>query len=157
MKNMKINWKIFIFCLVAVYATAFIGSIFTSGAVKSDWYESIKPALTPPSFVFPIVWNILFFLIALSLYFAFQGSRKKNEKRNVILVFSVNLILNILWSVLYFGLKNPLASFIEIFFLISSIILMIIITKKVSKKASYLLTPYLAWVCFAALLNYLSI
>ena len=58
----KVKWKVLIISLIIVYAVAFIGSIFTSANTNSDWYQSIKPALTPPNFVFPIVWNILFFL-----------------------------------------------------------------------------------------------
>jgi len=153
----KTNWKILVYCLIAVYATAFIGSIFTSNAVKSDWYESIKPSITPPGYVFPIVWNILFFLIALSFYFAIINSKDSKDKRKITGVFVTNFLLNILWSVLYFGIRNPLASFIEIIFLIASIALMILVTCKISKKSAYLLVPYLIWVCFASILNYLSI
>ena len=73
------------------------------------------------------------------------------------LVFGINFILNIFWSVLYFGLKNPGLAFIEIILLEISIIAMIILTYKISKKSSYLLIPYFLWVAFASLLNFLSI
>ena len=153
---MKIKWKILITSLIVVYLVAFLGSLFTSPNTDTAWYESIKPSITPPNWVFPIVWNILFFLIALSLYFAWIKA-KKNQKTKITLVFGINFALNILWSILYFGMKNPTASFIEIFFLIASIISMIIVTAKVSKTASYLLHPYLIWVCFATILNYLTV
>lgn len=150
---MKINWKSLIFCFIIVYLVAFIGSIFTSVNTKGEWYESIKPKITPPNFVFPIVWNILFFMIALSLYFSWI--KNKNRKK-VALTFGLNFVLNIFWSVLYFGLKNPFASFVEIIFLWFSIITMIYTTWKIDKKAGWLLIPYFIWVSFAGVLNYLS-
>lgn len=152
----KTNWKILIISLIIVYSVAFIGSIFTSQQTDSDWYESIKPEITPPNWVFPVVWNILFFLIALSLYFALINSKNKDKKK-IIIVYGINFVLNILWSVFYFGMKNPFYSFIEIWFLWISIASMIIVNWRINKKSSYLLIPYLLWVSFAIVLNYLSI
>lgn len=150
----KINWKILIISLILVYASAFIGGIFTSSKVNSAWYDSIKPVITPPNYIFPIVWNILFFLIALSLYLSWTSSKKK-DKKGIALVFGINLILNILWSVSFFGLQNPVLAFFELIFLWISILFMLIITYKIKRMASYLLTPYLLWVTFAGFLNYL--
>ncbi len=155
-KRVKINWKILIASFIIVYLVAFIGSLFTSANTKTEWYKSIKPGITPPNYIFPIVWNILFFLIALSLYFAYTNAKNK-QKTAVILVFAINFILNILWSVLFFQLKNPFLAFIEIIFLWFSILIMIIVTWKIDKKASYLLVPYLVWVLFASILNVLAI
>jgi len=152
----KFNLKLLIVCLVIVYTVAFLGFLFTLGNTSGEWYESIKPSITPPSFVFPIVWNILFFLIGVSLYLAW-GSSNKTQKKKIAIIFGINFILNIFWSFLYFYLKLPLYAFFEILFLIFSIVLMTLLTWKINKKASYLLYPYLAWVCFASILNYLSI
>lgn len=152
----RVNWKVLIFCLVIVYLVAFMGSLFTSPVTSSEWYESIKPSITPPSLVFPIVWNVLFFLIALSLYFSWTNAKEKNMRKNIVVVFGINFILNILWTFLYFGLKNPFYAFIEIFILWGSIISMIYITNKINKKFSWLLIPYLLWVSFAGVLNWLS-
>src|SRR4030042_5604803 len=88
----KHHWKPFILSVVIVFAFAAIGNLFTAPVVRSAWYESIKPSITPPNWIFPVVWNILFFLIALSLYFAFVNSGK-TEKNKVILVFAINFIL----------------------------------------------------------------
>ncbi len=150
---MKINWKYLVISFFIVFLIAFIGSLFTSNT-DSEWFEQTKPEITPPDFVFPIVWNILFFLIALSFYFALVNSEKKAV---IIAVYGINFILNILWSLFYFELQNPLLAFFDIFLLIFSIILMIFVAYKESKLASYLLIPYLLWVLFAAVLNYLSI
>lgn len=155
MKKRKLNWKVLIISLVVVYLVAFVGSLFTSPNTSTDWYESIKPSITPPSFVFPIVWNVLFFLIALSLYFAWTNSKKK-EKPILISIFAINFALNILWSIFYFGLKNPILSFVEIIILWISIWAMILITRKINKTSMWLLVPYLIWVAFAGVLNFLS-
>ncbi|MDO8622815.1 MAG: TspO/MBR family protein [archaeon] len=152
----RMNWKALIISFIIVYLVAFIGSIFTSPAVNSDWYQTIKPSITPPNYVFPIAWNILFFLIALSLYFAWTNSKNKNTKKRVAFLFGLNLALNILWSFLYFYLKNPTSAFFELIALWFSIVLMINLIYKISKKASWLLVPYLLWVSFAGILNYLS-
>lgn len=153
----KINWKVLVISFLIVFAVAFIGSLFTSPNTDTGWYNSIKPEITPPNWVFPVVWNILFILIALSLYVAWINSKNKKHKRNIIIAFGINFILNILWSVLYFGLKNLFAAFIEIFFLWSSIMFMTYIAYNINRKAGYLLIPYLLWVSFAVILNYLSV
>lgn len=155
MKKIKINIAVLVACLVIVYFVAFLGSIFTSGNTNSEWYLQHKPSITPPNWVFPVVWTLLFFLIGLSLYFAWTS--KKADKPKIIIVFTINFMLNIFWSILYFSLKNPRASFIEIIFLWLSILSMVIVTFKIEKKSAYLLLPYLIWVLFAGVLNYLTI
>jgi len=141
--------------LAISYLAAFVGSLFTSQSVKSTWYESIKPSITPPNWVFPVVWGILFFLIGLSMYFAWINS-KKSDRKSIAIAFGINLALNIIWSILYFGMKSPLSAFFDIILLIASIIYLIIVLKKIDKTAAYLLIPYLVWVSFAAVLNLLS-
>ncbi len=143
-----------IICLVIVYSFALIGSIFTSANVNSEWYNSVKPTITPPNWVFPVVWNILFFLIALSLFFAWTKSNKK-QKIKVAILFGINLILNVSWSVSFFFLKNPLLAFIDLILLGISIIAIILFVKKIDKKSALFLLPYFLWICFAGILNFL--
>ena len=90
--NLVKNLKILIVCLVVVYSVAFLGSLFTTSKINSEGYNSVKPSITPPNYVFPVVWNILVFLIALSLYFVWIKSDKKS-KRKIVLVFGLNLFL----------------------------------------------------------------
>ncbi len=143
---------VFVIILVIVYATGFFGSIFISGNVNSDWYLANKPSLTPPNYVFPIVWNILYFLITLSLYFAWIKGNKK-EKEHIAILFGINFIANALWSPLFFALQSPLAAFIALIIILGTIIGIIGYVYKISKISSYLLIPYLAWVIFAGVLN----
>lgn len=150
----KINWKVLVLSLVIVYLVAFLGSLFTSGSVNSSWYDSIKPSITPPSLVFPVVWNILFFLIALSLYFSFTSGNKK-EKKLVVWVFGTNLVLNLIWSIIFFGFQNPLIAFFELILLWLSIILIMAVTYRINKISFWLIVPYFLWVSFAGILNWL--
>lgn len=152
----KHSLQIFAFCLTVSFLVAAVGSFFTEDALRSGWYESVKPSITPPNYVFPIVWTILFFLIAVSLFLAWT-SAEDNQKSDVVLVFAANFALNILWSVLYFWMRNPLLALIELIPFISSIAVMILTTFKIDRRASYVLVPYLLWVLFAFALNALSL
>ena len=155
-KRFKLNWKVLVLSLIIVYGIAFLGSLFTSPVTDSVWYESIKPEITPPNWVFPIVWNVLFFLIGISLYLAWTSAGKnKKQKKEVAWVFGINLALNVLWSVFFFGLQNPTLAFFELLALWVSIIAMISVTYRINKASSYLLVPYLLWVSFAGILNWL--
>ena len=152
----RINWKIFLSCLVVVYIAAFFGNLLTVQSVSSDWYQSIKPSITPPGWVFPIIWNVIYLFIVVSLYLSWRDSKPK-QKKKLALAFGVNLVLGVLWSLFYFWMQNPLLALIDIIPFWISILFMILITKKINKTSAYLLVPYLVWVTFATVLNYLSV
>lgn len=141
--------------LLLVFAIAFLGNIFMGDGVYSDWYESVKPAITPPAWVFGVVWMIIYFLIAVSLYFAWINARTKKEERNLVIIYGLNLIANALWTYFFFSLKNPLIALYDLGFIWVTIICMIVCTWDVDRKASYLLIPYFLWVSFAGVLNFL--
>ena len=149
----KINWKTLIVSFVIVFLVAAIGGIFTSSKVNSSWYLDNKPSFTPPNWVFGPAWTILYILIALSLYFAWTKANPK-QKKKLSLIFGINLLLNAIWSWLFFGLQNPVFAFFDILLILSTIISMMVITWQINRKSSWLLLPYLIWVCFASLLNF---
>jgi len=97
-----------------------------------------------------------FLLITFSLYFAWINSRNKEQKTKVALLFGINFILNIWWSVLFFGLKLLQFAFVEVILFWISILALILFTRKISKKSAWLLVPYLVWVAFASVLTYLA-
>ncbi|MGB9748714.1 MAG: TspO/MBR family protein [Candidatus Woesearchaeota archaeon] len=146
----------FIISILIPLIIGFLGSIFTSKSVNS-WYLALnKPFFNPPNWLFAPVWIILFVLIGISFYFAWDknfGGNKKIRKAVCLTVYSLQLFFNFLWSLLFFGLKNPLFAFAEIIFLWFLIIANIFVFYKVSKISAYLLVPYLLWVSFASLLN----
>src|SRR5574344_877887 len=110
----SINWKILIICVLISYSIATIGSFFTTSKTNSEWYNSIKPSLTPPNWVFPVVWNILFFFIALSLYLNWVNIKDKKKRQKIFLFLGINLVLNALWSLFYFTLENPLLAVFDL-------------------------------------------
>ncbi len=134
-------------------AAGVIGSFFTVSAI-SNWYDQlVKPTLIPPGWVFAPAWITLYTLMGISLFLVWK-SYGSNKKRMAVIIFFIQLFLNALWSILFFGMENPLLGLINIFILLGVIILTIIIFYQISKKAAYLLIPYLVWVGFAAYLNY---
>ena len=148
----KINWKVLVVSFIIVHFVALAGSLVTNA--DTSWYESIKPNITPPSIVFPIVWSILFILISISLYFLWINAKKKQRKQ-VAFIFGINLILNALWSYLFFGLQKPLFAFYDIILLWISIVGMLVVSYKINKASFYMLIPYFLWVSFASYLNWL--
>ena len=131
----------------------FLGSIFTMPAVK-DWYLVInKPSWNPPSWLFGPVWTTLFVLMGIALYIVWS-TKMSNKVRLALKMFAAQLVLNILWSVFFFGMKNFWLAFGEIFLLWIFILLNIIRFWKVNRTAGLLLLPYILWVTFAAYLNF---
>lgn len=149
----ELDIKTLLFCFGAVYLAAFLGSIFSWSGVKSVWYFSIMNKVIVPSWVFPVAWNILFFLIFLSLYFAWKRSKGK-EKKTIAIVFTVNLVLNVLWSLIFFVLFNSAFAFYELIALLISIGVMMFFLFRIRKLSAFLLIPYLLWVLFAGYLNF---
>jgi len=143
----KFNLAKFIFCIIITESAGILGSFSTVSSVKS-WYPLLnKPSFNPPSWLFAPVWTILFFLMGVALYLIWS-------KKNKITWFWIQLVLNILWSILFFGLHLPWFAFIEIIILWFAIVKAIIEAYSFNKKAGILLLPYLAWVSFAAFLNF---
>ena len=121
---------------------------------NSLWYYSLnKSPLTPPEAVFPIAWTILYVMIALSLFFYVKDGLTK-EKLTPLVVFTIQIILNILWSPVFFESHNIKLAFIIIVLLIIFVLINIILFYKTSKIAAYLLIPYFLWLIFAAYLNF---
>jgi len=147
----------FIVSFLIVIAVAVIGSLVMGNQVSSMWYEQVKPAITPPNWVFGPVWTLLFILLATSLAFAWDSAKDKRQRSRVILSYGLNFFFNISWSVLYFALRNPAAAFIDLVALLVSIVAMIGVVWRRDIRAAYLLLPYLLWVIFAGILNFLSI
>ena len=128
----------------------FLGSFFTASSV-STWYVTLnKPSFNPPNWVFGPVWTVLYILMGISLFLVW-----KSDNRLAFILFGVQLGLNLLWSLLFFGLQQPFFAFIEIVLLWGAIIATIIVFYSISRIAALLLVPYILWVTFAAILNFM--
>ena len=142
----KFNLFKFILCIIITEGAGIVGSFTTISSVKTWYPQLIKPSFNPPSWIFGPVWTFLFFLMGIALYLVWT-------KKNKIFWFWIQLILNVIWSYLFFGFHSPSFAFFEIIFLWLAIVKTISEFKKYNKIASYLLLPYLAWVSFASFLN----
>lgn len=133
-------------------SAGFLGSLVTTPAIPT-WYASLnKPFFNPPSWLFAPAWTLLYLLMGFSLYLVLSTKTNKS-KAKALTIFFLQLLLNSLWSILFFGLKNPLLAFLEIILLWLAILTNIIFFRKISRTAALLLIPYLLWVSFASLLN----
>lgn len=130
-----------------------VGSLFTAGSVQT-WYLTItKPAWNPPGWIFGPAWITLYTLMGIAAYLLWQ-QRSLPEAKIALWVYGIHLIFNALWSILFFGLKNPALAFAEIVVLLLLITATIVLFWRIHPLAGALLLPYLAWVSFATYLNY---
>ncbi|MBI2613185.1 MAG: tryptophan-rich sensory protein [Candidatus Levybacteria bacterium] len=143
-----------IFSIAICQSAGLIGSVFTISSIES-WYSFLnQPSFRPPNWLFGPVWTILYTLMGISLYWIWTKGTKKKEVRDALKLFAVHLVFNATWSIVFFGMHNIPLSLINIVILWIFIVITMAKFYKIDKKASLILLPYLAWVSFAAILNY---
>ncbi len=139
--------------LVLVFAAAWIGSSATMPEIKG-WYTTIqKPPFNPPDWIFGPVWTTLFALMAISAWIIWRPAGFRGAAVPLA-VFFLQLALNTLWSILFFGQHAIGAAFVDIVLLWVAIALLIVLFYRRHRLAGLLQVPYLAWVSFASVLNY---
>ncbi|MDO8676454.1 MAG: TspO/MBR family protein [Candidatus Azambacteria bacterium] len=150
---MKLNNTLKLIIAVVVSELAGIaGAFFTISAIPT-WYSALtKPALNPPAWIFGPVWVALYFLMGVSLWLIWKSD--SNEKNKALWLFVAQLALNAIWSPIFFGAHSIGSALAIIVLLWAAIVLTILIFKKISKTAAWLLLPYILWVSFACYLNY---
>lgn len=140
--------------IVVCQLVGVVGSLFTYPSI-STWYVSLrKPIFTPPNWIFAPVWITLFTLMGISAYLIWNKGMKNRQVKTALFIFGIQLALNALWSLLFFGLQSPLYALIEMVVLWAVIALTILRFYKISKKAGLLLLPYIVWVTIAMILNF---
>lgn len=150
---MRFNIFRLVSSLIICQLAGFIGALFTTPAI-SGWYASLeKPSFNPPNWIFSPVWIFLYLLMGITLFLIWQNL-PKIEAKVALVFFTFQLILNVLWSVIFFGFKLPMLAFLEIIILWVFILLTMIKSSRVSKTTIFLLLPYILWVNFAAILNF---
>ncbi len=145
---------IFIICIATPLLIGFLGSYFTLPSIQS-WYQTLqKPIIAPPNWIFGPVWTTLYIFMGTASYLVFQnGVKKKNTY--ALKIYALQLSLNLLWSIVFFGLQSILGGMVVITLLWIIILLTIKEFAKLNKTAGLLLWPYIAWVSFAGILNLL--
>ena len=136
--------------LVPVISGAAVGFLTMNGT----WYATLnKPWFTPPGYVFGPVWTVLYILMGISLYLVISHGWEEKNVRYGVLLFGLQLVANLAWSFLFFGLQSPLIALVDIVILWFLIAATMVFFYKVQKSAAYLLIPYIAWVSIATALN----
>ena len=136
--------------LVLCFATAGIGAMFPPG----QWYEGLmKPAWNPPNWIFGPVWTVLYAMMAIAAWLVWKR-HGFSAAAFPLAIFIVQLVLNAGWSWLFFGLHRPDVAFFEIIILWIAILATMVLFWRLDRLAGVLLAPYLAWVSFAAVLNF---
>lgn len=132
----------------------FLSSVVTQSSVN-DWYITLnKPSFNPPNWIFAPVWTALYLLMGISVGWVWAKGFHHKWVKTGLYHFGFQLLLNGLWSIVFFGLREPFWALMVILTLIVVLALTIKWFKVVSKLAALLLVPYFLWVCFAAFLNY---
>ena len=135
----------------AALAVALLGGLMTD---LGPWYYSLRqPAWKPPDWLFGPAWTVIFALTAVAGYQGWRLAPDQAAREWMLVLFAANAFLNVLWTLLFFGLHRPDWALYEVGFLWLSIVLLILLMRKFAARASWLLAPYIAWVSFAAALN----
>jgi translocator protein len=150
---MNTPYKLFI-SILGPLLVGVIGSLFTFQSIPV-WYAGLaKPKFSPPNWVFGPVWTVLYILMGCAAFLVWRRGLELREVRLALSLFIGQLVLNALWSIIFFGFHNPGLAFIEIIFLLIAIVATIVSFAHVSKTAAWLLVPYIVWVSFASYLNF---
>ncbi len=142
---------------IAGYASSWATNYFNDGQVRdSAMFRKVQSALTPPWYVFPIVWFILYTLIGYAAYRVFQANDSKYTKQALIWN-QIQIFFNFLWMIIYFGFNMAELALLDLSLLWISVALMIYFYSKIDRVALYVCVPYLLWITFAGYLNYMAI
>ncbi len=127
------------------------GAYFTAQSVNT-WYPTlVKPFFNPPNYLFGPVWTTIFILLGICLWGLLKSKHPLTKK--VLSIFIIQFVLNIIWSFLFFGLKNPAFALVDILFLLVTLFLFIVTLYKIEKWLAATQILYVLWVIFATILN----
>ncbi len=151
---MKKQTRIYIISVAISLGVGIVSALLTRG--NMNIYEEIStPPLSPPSFLFPVVWTVLFVLMGISAAMVLTTHISPlARRREALYVYGVSLFFNFFWSIIFFNLRAFLFAFVWLLVLLALIILTIVKYYRINKTAAYLQIPYAAWVTFAGYLNF---
>jgi benzodiazapine receptor len=140
-------------CLILCFGVAWLGSLATMPKIAT-WYAGLnKPSFTPPNYAFPIAWNILYALMAFSLWRLWQAMPRDEARKRAITLFLLQLAVNLAWSWIFFGAESVRGGLSTILALDVLVAMTILAARKVDRFAASLLLPYLLWIGYATALN----
>lgn len=146
---MKIQWKKLILCIAIPLAVGGISALLTSSGMET--FQALnKPPLSPPGWLFPVVWTLLYILMGIASYLVLTSGK---PNRSALTFYGLQLLFNFFWSIIFFNLERYLFAFVWLIALWILIFITTVSFYKISKPAGYLMIPYLLWVAFAGYLN----
>ena len=149
---MIIRWKLLLFCVAIPLIVGGISGFISRGSM--DAFEALdKPPLSPPGWLFPVVWTILYILMGIASYLVITSGQSQRKVSNALKIYGLQLLFNFFWSIWFFNLQLYYFAFIWLVLLWILIIITILSFYRISKPAAYLMIPYLLWVTFAGYLN----
>ena len=149
---LQIKWKQLLLCLGIPLSVGGLSALLTSGSMEQ--FSALRqPPLSPPGWLFPVAWTILYLLMGLASYLVLMQD-KSRQKQTALLFYGVQLAVNFVWPLFFFNGRQYLLSFIWLVLLWCLIWLVLILFYRISKSVGYLLIPYLLWVTFAGYLNF---
>lgn len=146
----KINWKKLITITITTFVVGSLFSFFTMN--NMDTFKELEKPINVPGFIFPIVWSILFLLMSISCYIVTKSDDKGKDK--AVIWYWIQLGINSLWTLIFFGFGTYLFAFIWLLILLVAVIIMMSKFYNIDKRAFYLNIPYLLWILFAGYLNF---
>lgn len=149
---LKVNKKLLVICLLVPLAVGGLAALLTGGGM--DVFETLnKPPLSPPGWLFPVAWTVLYILMGLASYLVIINGEGQEATGRAIILYAVQLAFNFLWPIFFFGLKMYLFAFIWLVALWVLILVTAVLFYRIRPGAGYLMAPYLLWVAFAGYLN----
>lgn len=148
---MKRNLKALLICLAIPLAVGGLSALVSGG--MSDYSGMAQPPLSPPGWVFPVVWSILYLLMGYASYRIYTSDAPREDIRKALILYAAQLFVNFLWSPIFFGLQWYLVAFFVLIVMWILIYLTLRAFSKIDERAADLLLPYILWVTFAGYLN----
>ena len=149
---MKLDWKRLLLCLAIPLGVGGLAALLTGGGM-GEYSNFIKPPYSPPGWLFPVVWTILYLLMGEASYRVLTSGKEPAAVRNALIAYGVQLALNFIWPLLFFRGQLYLTAFFLLLALWLAILVTLILFSRIDEKAGDLLLPYLLWVTFAGYLN----
>ena len=148
---MRKNIKTLIICLAIPLVVGGLSALLSGGMDNFD--TLIKPPLSPPGWLFPVVWTILYILMGIASYLVLTSGKSEENIRRTLILYGIQLTFNFLWPIFFFSLSAYLFAFIWLVALWLLILAITVSFYRISDIAGYLMIPYLVWVTFAGYLN----
>lgn len=149
---MKINKRLLFICIAIPLIVGAVSALLTQNSMELFQFLD-KPPLSPPAWLFPVVWTILYTLMGISSYLILESGEDREQINNAIKIYGYQLVVNFLWPTFFFNFEWYFFSFLWLVLLWMLVLLMILKFKDISKLAAYMNIPYLVWLTFAGYLN----